>query len=601
MTKERVRDFLLGEDGQPLSQTAGRDRSALDAYLLPRDRDYHADVRLFGQLSGNPWWMSHIPEGRPVHAMLENLNYALALLESGEPHRVARAQDVLCRVIDGQDADPVSASYGAWSRYVEEPIRSVPTPERHGPDFEAAVIAHVLVEHAAKLSPGTLRRAREAMSRAGGAIFRRNVGIAYSNFAIMGACDTLVAGEVLGDARLFEYGRRKLAAMVAHVAHHGGFTEWNSPTYTRVVLNECERILQLVRDPDGIGTRADAEKLRREVWEEIAYYFHPGTQQWAGPHSRAYSDRLTPDAVADLRAMIGVDIRLHPSMGSATPPGWSPLRRHPCPADLVERFRRLPKDEMTVSRMLIKGDPGEQDFRSTTWFVEDACLGSVNIEDLWFQRRTVLGYWRTPEDPAVVLRVRFLHDDYDFSSAYARNAQDGPRVLTSFGLLTDMGDRIAHLDRPADGLFSAEDFRVRYELIGAGVSARELSGGRYELSAGDWKAIVHARGGRFGPNDVTWQLGRAEGRVFVDGVCYHGARRKFDLAQVGEVAIAGGLEVLRKDEAPAETSPELAVGRPRDGWYTVLWPVAGGLSVSGPLDAIAYPGYKGGDKPRRKS
>ena len=578
-----------------MNETADSQRAALQKHLEALEREYNPDLHLYGHTSGNPWWMSHIPEGRRVHGMLENLYNTIALLESGEPLHVVRANKVLSRVLSQQDTDLVNPWYGVWGRYYEEPAEKVPMPERLGCDFEGAALAHILVEHGAKLSPDVRRKAYEAMERVGWAIFRRNVGVAYSNIAVMGACVSLAAGEVLNEPRLMAYGRRKLGRLVDHTVHNGGFTEWNSPTYTRVVLNECERIMQLIQDP---GARAEAERLRRTAWEEVAHYFHPGTQQWGGPHSRAYADRLTPDAVADLSSKIGLPIRLHPAMGDPHVGGWSFLHKLPCPEDLIPRFRRLPEEEMTVHRLVIKGDPGEDDFVTTTWFTEDACLGSVNLEDLWFQRRTVLGYWRTPDDPAVVLRVRFLHDLYDFSSAYARNAQEDSRVLTAFGLLTDMGDRIAHLDRPADGLFEAGDFRIRYELIGAGVSARQLDAGRYELAAGPRKAIVHAEGGRFGSNEVAWQLGREEGRVFVDGICYQGPRKKFDLVKVGEVAVAGGLEVLGAGDAPANTSPQLVEGRARPDCFTASWAVGDGLVVTGPMNAIAYPGYKGGDKKR---
>ena len=73
----------------------------------------------------------------------------------------------------------------------------------------------------------------------------------------------------------------------------------------------------LVRGPLA-ATRAAAESLRRTAWQIIAASFHPATQQWAGPHSRAYSDTITPKLAADLAAQ--------------------------CPADLAPRFGAPPFD-----------------------------------------------------------------------------------------------------------------------------------------------------------------------------------------------------------------------------------------------------------------
>ena len=62
----------------------------------------------------------------------------------------------------------------------------------------------------------------------------------------MGAGVTLAAGELLDEPRFADYGRRRLRNIVEHIEHHGGFNEYNSPTYTIVTLAECERMLQLV-------------------------------------------------------------------------------------------------------------------------------------------------------------------------------------------------------------------------------------------------------------------------------------------------------------------------------------------------------------------
>jgi hypothetical protein len=68
----------------------------------------------------------------------------------------------------------------------------------------------------------------------------------------MGGGVCAAAGELAGDDEMLMYGRERLQKTVEHAQFHGGFNEYNSPTYTMVALWECERTLHLVRDP---GTR----------------------------------------------------------------------------------------------------------------------------------------------------------------------------------------------------------------------------------------------------------------------------------------------------------------------------------------------------------
>jgi hypothetical protein len=185
----------------------------------------------------------------------------------------------------------------------------------------------------------------------------------------------------------------------------------------------------------------------------------------------------------------------------------------------------------------------------------------------------------------VVLRLRFLHDGRDFSSACARNAQSGPRILTAIGLLTGMGDIHHQLDVPASGTFDAEDFRVRYELIGEGVAGRDLGTGRFELSAGSHRVVIHTSPGRFGPQKLAWEMECGEGRVCLDGVCYRGPRQRFDLAGLGNVVVVAGLELLRDDQPPSAS--ELMV-RETDETLESTWPVAGGLEILAPTRARPY-------------
>jgi hypothetical protein len=538
---------------------------------------YSDEHGMLGLSWKGPDYHTRVSQGSWVHPTRESLDYVLALLRSG---RKERAAAIVSRVLSLQDTDPTSKTYGIWPWLLEESLTEMDPPDWNWADFCGARLAQLLVEHSGDLSGDLIQDTRTALDHAAASIFRRNVGPAYTNIAVMGAGVTLAAGELLDEPRFADYGRRRLRNIVEHTKHHGGFNEYNSPTYTVVTLAECERMLQLVGDPSA---RADAENLRRAAWQTIAEHYHPGTNQWAGPHSRAYSDWLDIGIAGYLSERTGIEVRPHPAAVLRDRfEGTAPL---PSPASLVDRFRSPASEETELHSTFIVRGGEDGSTLGTTWMSEDACLGSVSRDNLWDQRRALLGYWRTEEDPAVVLRLRFLHDGRDFSSACVRNHQSGPRILTAVGLLTGMGDAHHQLDPTSDGAFDAEDFRVRYQLVGEGAAGGELGDGRFELSAGSHRVVIHTTPGRFGEHELTWEMEQAERQVCLDGVCYRGPLQRFDPAELGDVVVVAGLELLRADQPPEASGPAV---REANGTLEATWPVAGDLKVQAPTRARPY-------------
>ena len=403
--------------------------------------------------------------------------------------------------------------------------------------------------------PGDLpARLRTALGHAAAAIFRRNVGPGYTNIAVIGGGVCAAAGEILGQSWLLDYGRRRLQACVAHTEQHGGFSEYNSPTYTTVVVEECERILFLVRDP---ATRQAADQLRQIAWRTIAEHFHPATGQWAGPHARAYHDRLARAGLDLIEERTGASI-VAPALDPTLPvPAGSPrtIPALPCPAELVGAFTHPLAQPAQRTHRFIKNADDRLSLRGTTWLARDVCLGSISREDFFYQRRPVLAYWRTDDEPAIVVKLRFLHNGHDFASALVRNAQQAQCVLTAINLVTDRGDTHPFFDRPGPAGFATEDLRLRYEILGRGAAAQQLGDGLYRLSAGPWSAVIHALPGQFGPWAVRWELGGTEGDRWLDAICYQGPKVQLQPDHCGEITLAAGLELIATDLAPGPVSP----------------------------------------------
>jgi hypothetical protein len=521
----------------------------LAAYLERCDKDYSDQVQMLGSRWSGPGYHSTVLPGTWVHATRPSLDYALALLKRNAPADADRAARIIRKVISLQDVDPSSRTYGIWPWLLEEPLAKMSPPDWNWADFCGAALAEMLVDHPAKVPEDLKALVRTSLGHAARAIMKRNVGPGYTNIAIMGGGVTAAAGEILGDAAMLDYGRARLRKMVEHTAYHGSFNEYNSPTYTMVALREAERALRLVRDA---ASRQAAESLRRTAWQIIADSFNPGTHQWAGPHSRAYSDTISARMVKDLAAQ--------------------------CPSDLAPRFKALPQDPLQLRRTFIRGELPEKSIIGTTWHTAGACLGSVNHAMLWTQRRPLIAYWKGEGEDVVVLRLRFLHDGRDFASMAVATAQEGGRALSVFYPLKNHGDWHPSLDRPKDGAFGAADLCVRYELRGKGATAERLEAGRFVLAAGGRRAVIHTVAGRFDGRPVEWQEGKDKEAVFVDGICYRGEKKVFDFRTGPEVAIAAAMEILRAGETPAAQRPVLAEAG--GGAVAAAWDGGGAAKLS---------------------
>jgi len=546
----------------------------------------------------SPGYHSRVPSGTLVHPTNPSLCYALDLLYRGDQASDERAVAIMRKVIPLQDQDPLSRTYGIWPWLYEEPLQEMAPPDWNWADFCGFRLAQILLEAGERLPEDLRGAAREALFHAAGCIYRRNVGTHYTNICVMGGIVTTLAGEILGEERMLGYGRRRLRQVVEHHRGEGSFNEYNSPTYTRVVLWDCEQALSCIRDE---AARDAVEYLFRAAWEIVAAHFHPATGQWAGPHSRDYTAFLTKEMAHYIAFKTGVNIRGNPAAplttkvsplvgwaletkemaGAPTREFYSAVHFNPegprCPTELADRFRSLPEPEYELRERYLQRATESASIWGTTWMHEEACLGSVNHDFFMDQRRAVLGYWNGGAGQPVALRLRFLHDGREFSSAYVCNAQSGAQVLSAVHLLLGQGDFHPTLDVPANDTFSAEDFRLRYELRGEEIGALE-NGEEFSLFSGGWEAVITPGEGLFDGVPVKWQVTREDDLVAVDAVCYEGPRRDFRFRELRPVFLAAGLQ-LRQRGGESDSVP-LKIERPADtGTAVTRW---GQLSLSVP-------------------
>ncbi|MBI5835543.1 MAG: hypothetical protein HZB16_24835 [Armatimonadetes bacterium] len=535
----------------------------LAEYLRSADARFDADLGLVGEEAHTPGYHTTLPDGTWVHSTRSNLDYALACLADGSPERAARAALVIDRVLAHQETDPYLATYGIWPWFADEPLSQMAPPDWNWADFCGARLAAMLARHTALLPADLVERMRAALGHAGWSIFRRNVQPGYTNIALMGAAVTLAAGELLREPRLVDYGRSRLAHFAQHTAWHGGLNEYNSPTYTRVALSEVERVLDLVRDE---AARATAEDLRRVIWQTIAEHYHPATGQWAGPHSRCYRDRLDRDAAEWLAACAGVPI---------DPP--LPAERFaleaelPCPDDLRPCFQVGRAADVTVTRRFVRREPDEHSTVGTTWLAEEACLGTVNHDTLWVQRRPALGYWVTGGEPAV-LRVRCLRDGRDFATGALWATQQGASALLRLGFVPGQGDHHCSLDRPADGLFHAQQLSFAVGLQADDAAVVPVEGG-WALTAGAWQALVLPLPSVVWGRMLEWRAEATTGVARCEVRLIDGAGESFGWEQLRTVQVGFALSICAKGGV-VPAAPEMTPTEARWGaaGLRIQWP-----------------------------
>ena len=494
--------------------------------------------------------------GGMVHSTRDALTYAVGLLDTGKPEHLARASAILRRVIALQDADPASKTYGIWSWFLEEPLAKMSPPDFNWADFNGVSLLQVARDHRDRLPPDLAAAVDAAILRACAAIKKRNVGPSYTNIAIMGAYVTLFAGELLGHEEFRTYGLARLARFHAYTLENGTFEEYNSPTYTLIALIELSRLKAHVRDASA---QSLIDALLGCAWREIASHFHAPTRQWAGPHSRAYRSLNSESTLALIqRATAGrVDFGIDA-------PDRDELRVpvH-CPSELEPLFSTLTAPR-TVTETFIR----RSDTSGTTFLHPQFALGSVNTGDLWNQRRALILHFGSAALPGYV-QLRFLKNNYDFSSAIFTGAQRDGLVIGTVHLITDGGDTHISLDKVKAGKIRAHDLRLRFEVGGPGATQASVS--TAAITTPELTISIDFARARFDGRDAQLISGGDQTTQWLDAVFYRGPEREFDLAALDEAFAAFALSV----GSPVQAALALDAGR-----ATLT---AAGLTVTSPL------------------
>jgi hypothetical protein len=492
-------------------------------------------------------WNYHTDaETGTFHDVRSSLNYASGLLDMADEKYTQRAFDIIEKTISLQDTLSTSRSRGVWPYYQEEPLATKKSPiDYNWADFNAATLLDIYMGHKDRL-PATLQeKIRQALILAANAIRKRDVQPGYTNIAIMGTYVTYVTSHLFDLPEMQEYAANRLNKFYNYTLERG-FTEYNSPAYTIVALDELDRMKRHIVAKDS---KPKIDSLYAIGWNIVARHYHQPSGQWAGPHSRSYNSLATPSFYGILKQASGGKINL---------PGATDRNdlkiKHIIPSYLLPYFLS-PVFPRTERDSLVKEDPA---IIGTTYLTKEYALSTASRSSLWNQRRPFLAYWGTEARP-YYLQVRMLRDFYDFSSASFYGDQKGNNVLAAVTFITDGGNKHISIDKLKDGKFKAKDLRLRFE-IGNHTSLETLTLPQQEDSPIRFtldnipfnlqlfiSSFAHQKG--------HWEKGSDKKGAWLDYVIYNGIENEFDLSKMDQAILAFTFDMGSQDKKGKRRTP----------------------------------------------
>lgn len=509
------------------------------------------------------------------HEVRGSLTYAVGLLDLGDDQYTQRAFDIIEKTISLQDTNSNSKTCGVWPYYMEEPLATKKSPtDFNWADFNSVSLLDVLFGHESRIPQKLKPKIERSLILAARCIQKRNVGPGYTNIALMGTYVTYVTSNLFDISDMKEYANKRLLNFYNYTLEKGGFSEYNSPTYTIIALDELERMKRHIVNPEA---RQIIDSLYITGWKMIARHFHQPSGQWAGPHSRSYSSLLRPSFYGLLKLASDRKIDLGFDEKSS-----DVKVKHKIPQELIPLFLNpvYPRTETDIFENVapvIKG---------TTYLAKEYAISSVNRSGLWNQRRPFLLYWGTIQKPCY-LQVRFLHDDYDFSSASLYSEQKENKILAAINLNTLGGDKHISIDRIKTGIFKARDLRLRFEF-GKNTPIENLiiPNSEFELFSiitGNLRLNFQLYYSVFDQLKGYWVKGGDGNSSWIDYVIYSGNEREFDLNTIGEAAIGFTFVV---SESKQKVENESVLSKVENKQLKVSW---NGLQIEIPVNILPLP------------
>ncbi len=576
--KRNENDFGIFKDEnifyEPVKLTEN-EKQTLRKHINQLNERYDPEGKMLTRtLSG---WNYHTDaESGIFHEVRASFSYAVALLDLGDDQYTQRAFDIIKKTITLQDQDTTSRSCGVWPYYLEEPLATKKAPiDYNWADFNAVSLLDVWMGHQERIPENLKNKIKKSLILAAKSIQKRNVGPGYTNIAIMGTYVTYVVSYLFDLPEMQEYAHNRLKRFYDYTLEKGTFTEYNSPTYTVVALDELNRMQRHIINEEA---KTIIDKLYFMGWEMIARHYHNTSGQWAGPHSRSYSTLVRPSFYAILNQASDGVLKF-----PEQEPRWDVKIKHNIPNQLLSYFLTptYPRTEIDIFEV------NEPEIVGTCYLTEDYALSTSNRSSLWNQRRPFLVYWGDINQPKYI-QVRFLHDFYDFSSATYFSQQKENKVLAGINFVTDGGDKHISIDRLKDGQFIAKDLRLRFEFGNVENSELEMPSSKNDLfsfKVDDLQFNIQLYLSRFNGLNGHWEKGGDDKNSWIDFVIYSGGDKNFILSQVNEAILGYIFSIGTEQDKVSNDKPAYQM---KNGIMNASW---NGLELEIPIKPLPRPNH----------
>lgn len=485
------------------------------------------------------------------HHVRTSFQYALALLNTEESKYNQRASAIIAKTLALQDTVALSPTCGVWPYYLEEPLQTKKSPpDFNMADFNAVTLIEICINHQQAIPDTLYKRLQHAIRLAANSITKRNVSLGYTNIALMDTYVTYMAGYLLNNSNLINYGTNKLNEFFEYTLLKKGFTEYNSPNYSITALEELNRMqLYFTNQVD----RNKVDSLYYLCWQKLARHYHIPSAQWTGPHSRSYSSIVSKQFYNLLaEASNGKIGKEDPSLYN-----FATFRRykHVMPKDVEHYFLKAnyPRTEMDIF------EPDEPQIIGTSYLASYFALSSINHASLWNQRRPLIAYWGNKQQPKY-LQVRFLHDNYDFSTASISAVQAENKVLAAINLVTGLGDKHITIDRIKDGKFTASDIRLRFEFGNTKFATSFMLPTLYNtpitIQSDGLAFQINLFEANFNNQIGYWEKGTDGKTSWIDFVLYKGNKANFNLLEVQKCITAFTLSISEEKSIQKSAAPK---------------------------------------------
>ena len=403
-----------------------------------------------------------------IHHTRDSAEYInkVCYMKKSEYYDEVRA--ILNKLSEVQDSREGSPTYGLWGYVCEEPIEDMLAPDYNNADFTGKHIAYVLKHCPEALDEESTNNAKLALTRAATCSINRNVSADYTNICFMSLNTIIGAGELCGCSDIFEKGKERLKTAYRYHKHNGAFSEFNSPTYSPLVVEELSRLL-LLTDDEEIKKMCD--ELIYMAWEEILCRYDADRCELCPPMMRAY--RTSATGMIDELLFAGTcgefgNVDNFLKFGEYEPlfvPELLCLDNVLCPEDLIEKYLRNKPEtprfiEKTFYRKNDIRNEGEDtvivrnlkspDLKCFGYMTDDYMMGAFEKTDMWVQRRSSMITWGKGDTFGAV-RIRCFNHDYDYCSGMVYTNQLDNVMLSHTGFATDRGDFHYILDNVIKG------------------------------------------------------------------------------------------------------------------------------------------------------